>query len=68
MGIYAVLYGADGAIVQRMSGGEATIAATAKALGLSFLMVPDDAAYERTHRVVDGKLEPLPNGQWLAAS
>jgi hypothetical protein len=66
--LYAVLYDADGVIRQRMSGGAASIEATAQVLGLSFLMVPDDAAYERGHRVVNGKIEPLPNGQWLAAS
>jgi hypothetical protein len=68
MRLYAVLYDADGLIHQRMSGGEATIAATARALGLSVLMVPDDAAYERTHRAANGRLEPLPNGGWLPAS
>lgn len=60
--MFALLYDANGVIQQRMSAGSGTVQATVKALGLMVLSVPTDAAYERTHRVRDGKLVEIQNG------
>ncbi|WP_184075068.1 hypothetical protein [Sphingomonas prati] len=55
-----MLYDDAGEIRQRMSGGSETIAATAEALGLHRMIVPDDGAYEQTHVVIDRMMVEKP--------
>jgi len=63
--MYAVLYGADGRIEQRVNGGEAALKALASDQDLSLLPISreqHERPLEQTHIVRDGSLVENGNG------